>query len=147
MIIIFGVYPYTKLARTADIGESNYISFLTTSLPIQNHQGEQAAPYGEVAGYFDGDGETDDNESTHIIGHNPGAFNEMLKLKIGDEVTIVDWKKSKKIYVVYEIFEVDDSGIDREGINRWERIFDLKKESISLQTCIGEEWNRIVLAQ
>lgn len=146
ILLIIAIYPYTKFAHYVDTDESNTISFLTTSLPIENTQGSVEAPYGRVAGYFDGTGDADDNKSTHIIGHNPGAFNEVLELEVGDRIKIIDRHHHIKSYTVYKLYDINDEGTDHQGIDRWSQLFYMNEEGVSLQTCLDDQWNRIVLA-
>ncbi|HRM23482.1 MAG TPA: hypothetical protein PK061_02470 [Enterococcus aquimarinus] len=49
-------------------------------------------------------------------------------------------------YKVYSILTVNDEAYGENGKDYWSTIFNQKDEAISLQTCINNDWNLIVLA-
>lgn len=85
--------------------------------------------------------------STHIIGHNPGIFNGVLSLGVGSQVKVTDRNGQSRTYTVYALMDVNDYGYDSGGRYVWNSILGQAGESISLQTCINDDWNRMVLAR
>ena len=90
----------------------------------------------------------DDGLNTHFIGHNPGIFSHLFSLAIGDTVVVTDSNGTPSTYVVSSIFEVDDYGTDlATNENRIDYILDPgSEERITLQTCINQEFNLVVVA-
>lgn len=125
----------------------NQITFSGKTIPLVNSQGAKAAPNGNKAGYWRGNGKVDDNQTTHIIGHNPGAFASAFQLKNGSIIKMADANGKVRNYKVYAILTVNDNVYGRNGKDYWSTIFNQKGESISLQTCINDYWNLIILAK
>lgn len=135
------------VARTAPAMQPNTININGQWIGLEDSQGTAAAPYDGNAGYWMGSGSTTDGATTHIIGHNPGIFNTVLYLGIGSRITVVDRSGNARTYTVYALYDVNDAGNDRNGNALWGSILGQTGESISLQTCIDDYWNRMVLAR
>lgn len=133
--------------KAKTVVKKNEITFSGKTIPLVNSQGAAAAPKGNKAGYWRGNGKVNDKKSTHIIGHNPGSFAGMFKLKKGSTIKVVDSDGKTRNYKVYSILTVNDNVYGKNGKDYWSTIFNQKGESISLQTCINDYWNLIVLAK
>lgn len=136
----------TPVAPVTPVVTANTIDILGTVIPLVDCQGAGAAPEGYLGGYWQGSGDVNDGSSTHIIGHNPGAFSVILSLGVGSPVTVTDGNGNSRTYTVYSVMDVNDQGYDRSGNAQWESILAQGGESISLQTCLGDYWNRMILA-
>lgn len=130
-----------------DGNTSNTITIKGQVIGLEDAQGATSAPTDGNAGYWQGNGSTTDGQATHIIGHNPGIFNVVLSLQIGDQIKVVDRDGNSKVYTVYAASKVNDNGVDPDGTERWEGILSQQGESISLQTCIDDFWNYMVEAR
>lgn len=89
-----------------------------------------------------------DGLNTHFIGHNPGIFSVLFQLGGGEIITVTDGAGTPTDYVVSQIFQVDDYGT---GITDGQEYMDLLigtggGERITLQTCINDSVNLIVIA-
>lgn len=89
-----------------------------------------------------------DGLNTHFIGHNPGIFSVLFQLGGGETITVTDGAGTPTNYVVSQIFQVDDYGT---GITDGQEYMDLLigtggGERITLQTCINDSVNLIVIA-
>ncbi|MGM0172942.1 immunoglobulin-like domain-containing protein [Enterococcus sp. DIV0800] len=124
------------------------INFLGVTIPFVNCNGASAAP-NSGAGTWTGTGMVNDNAPTHFIGHNPGDFAPVMNITVGTPITIVDGQGNTRTYTVYEVLDVNDDGINAHDPNddTWARVIDAGGERISLQTCITDSMNRIVLAR
>ena len=124
------------------------VSFLGVTIPFSHTNGAESAP-ATGCGTWTGTGAVDDNAPTHFIGHNPGAFSSVMDITIGTPITVIDEQGHAKIYTVYEVLNVNDNGInaDNPSDDTWPRVIDDSGERISLQTCITDSVNRIVLAR
>lgn len=125
----------------------NQITIAGKVIPLIDSQGTASAPSGNRAGYWAGNGSTTDSLTTHIIGHNPGAFANVLSLKNGSVIKVTDRNGKSRNYTVYQILTVNASGYGKDGKDYWGIIFGQKGESISLQACIDSKWNMVVLAK
>lgn len=110
-------------------------------------QGASEAPYGELAAFWQGTGLTTDGLTTHIMGHNPGVFSCLLNVQIGTILSLTDGNGHRADYMVYDIMEVNDEAYDRQGVEQWDSILNQPGEAISLQTCLDEQWNLMILAR
>ncbi len=126
---------------------TNQISLGGNMIPLVNGQGLGEAPNGNVGAYWLGSGSTTDGTTTHIIGHNPGAFSAVMYLGVGSAITVWDASGNSRTYTVYQVLEVDDNSMDHQGVDRWNDMMNQAGESISVQTCIDDNWNRILLAK
>lgn len=124
------------------------VSFLGVTIPFIHDNGASSAP-ASGCGTWTGTGAVDDNCPTHFIGHNPGDFSPVMNLTMGSQITVVDDQGHSKTYTVYEVLNVNDDGTnaDNPADNTWSRVIDAGGERISLQTCITDTVNRIVLAR
>lgn len=124
------------------------VSFLGVTIPFIHDNGATSAP-ASGCGTWTGTGAVDDNCPTHFIGHNPGDFSPVMNLTIGSPITVVDDQGHSKTYTVYEVLNVNDDGTnaDNPADDTWSRVIDAGGERISLQTCITDTVNRIVLAR
>ena len=141
------VKPKVVAKTTAKGLPKNQITLAGKTISLVNSQGATAAPKGNAAGYWYGNGKVDDAKTTHIIGHNPGAFAGLFKLKKGSVIKITDSNGKVRNYKVYSILTVNDAAYGKNGKDYWSTIFNQKGEAISLQTCINNDWNLIVLAK
>lgn len=89
-----------------------------------------------------------DGINTHFIGHNPGIFSILFSLRIGSEVVVTDSSSTPSTYIVGNIFEVDDYGTNlTTNENYVDYILDPgTEERITLQTCINQDINLVVVA-
>lgn len=124
------------------------ISFLGQTIPFIHSNGAAAAP-ATGAGTWTGTGAVDDQQPTHFIGHNPGDFSDVMSITVGTPITVIDDNGHSKTYTVYEVLDVTDEGINANNAadNAWDRVIEAGGERISLQTCITDTVNRIVLAR
>lgn len=124
------------------------ISFLGQTIPFIQYNGALEAP-ATGAGTWIGTGAVDDQLPTHFIGHNPGDFSGVMGITVGTPITVVDSNGQSKTYTVYEVLDVADDGINANdpSDDTWARVIDAGGERISLQTCITDTINRIVLAR
>lgn len=124
------------------------ISFLGQTIPFIQCNGAPEAP-SAGAGTWTGTGAVDDQLPTHFIGHNPGDFAGVMNITVGTPITVVDGNGHAKTYVVYEVLDVADDGINANdpSDDTWARVIEAGGERISLQTCITDTVNRIVLAR
>ncbi|MBO1305373.1 sortase [Enterococcus sp. 669A] len=124
------------------------LSFLGTTIPFIASNGAAEAP-ASGAGTWTGTGAVNDGAPTHFIGHNPGDFSPVMNLTVGSPITVVDAAGNTKTYTVYEVLDVRDDGFNANNPadDTWFRVIDAGGERISLQTCITDTVNRVVLAQ
>lgn len=88
-----------------------------------------------------------DGMNTHIIGHNPGAFNALFSLGIGSTIEVSDASGQVSTYTVQNIVTVDDSAYGLDGTDYWDQITGTGGgERLTLQTCINDYQNLIVFA-
>lgn len=90
-----------------------------------------------------------DNMNTHFIGHNPGIFSALFSLNIGNQVIVTDANGTPTTYTVTTILEVDDYGYGvSDKVDYYDTILGTGGgERITLQTCITDTTNLIVIAQ
>ena len=132
--------PAQKVAST--------ISFLGVTIPFSHTNGADSAP-ANGCGTWTGTGAVDDNAPTHFIGHNPGDFSKVMDITVGTPITVLDDQGHSKTYTVYEVLDVNDDGTNAHDSSddTWQRVINDGGERISLQTCITDTVNRIVLAR
>ncbi|MGG5318109.1 sortase domain-containing protein [Enterococcus sp. AZ072] len=88
-----------------------------------------------------------DGMNTHIIGHNPGAFNALFSLGVGSTIEVSDASGQISTYTVQNIVTVDDSAYGVDGNDYWDQITGTGGgERLTLQTCINDFQNLIVFA-
>lgn len=88
-----------------------------------------------------------DGANTHFIGHNPGIFNVLFSVGVGEVIDISDSSNNLTTYTVSQIVTVNDSGVAADGTDYWDQITGSGGgERISLQTCINDDYNLIVFA-
>ncbi|EOH94337.1 class F sortase [Enterococcus pallens] len=88
-----------------------------------------------------------DGMNTHIIGHNPGAFNVLFSLGVGSTIEVSDASGQISTYTVQNIVTVDDSAYGLDGTDYWNQITGTGGgERLTLQTCINDFQNLIVFA-
>lgn len=88
-----------------------------------------------------------DGMNTHIIGHNPGAFNVLFSLGVGSTIEVSDASGQISTYTVQNIVTVDDSAYGLDGTDYWDQITGTGGgERLTLQTCINDFQNLIVFA-
>lgn len=89
-----------------------------------------------------------DGLNTHFIGHNTGAFSSLSSLGSGSQIVVTDANGTPTTYTVSSVFQVDDSGYGiSDGMDYWDTITGTGGgERITLQTCITDSTNLIVVA-
>ncbi|WP_314068168.1 sortase domain-bontaining protein [uncultured Vagococcus sp.] len=89
-----------------------------------------------------------DGANTHFIGHNPGIFGVLFSLGGGSQITVTDGAGTPTYYTVNQIFQVDDyaTGV-ADGQSYVDQIIGSGGgERITLQTCVNDDINLIVMA-
>ena len=89
-----------------------------------------------------------DGLNTHFIGHNPGVFNALFQVGIGNQITVTDAVGAPTNYTVNNIVQVDDYGVGvADGVAYIDQIAGTEGgERITLQTCVNESINLIIFA-
>ncbi len=90
-----------------------------------------------------------DGANTHFIGHNPGIFNVLFSLSTGSQIIVTDGSGTPTYYTVDQLFQVDDyaTGI-ADGQSYADDIIGTSGgERITLQTCVNDAVNLIVVAR
>lgn len=90
----------------------------------------------------------DDGLNTHIIAHNPGAFDVIFTLAIGSQFRISDANGKVTTYTVNEITQVDDEAYRlSDGADYWDKMIGTGGgERVTLQACINDIHNLVVFA-
>ena len=123
---------------------SSLICFLGEEVPYR--QGEPAditAPDGYASTWV-GTGCVSDNANTYFIGHNPGVFERVMDLEIGDKITVFDDDGASRTYYVFDTLFLPN------GSNYfvYEGRIAPTGETITLQTCTGDNQRvRCVMAR
>lgn len=104
-------------------------------------------PYGTVSTWGGAAAQSgSDGMNTHFIGHNPGIFSSIMGLGSGSQVVVTDGNGTATTYTVSTVLNVDDSA-HANGKNYWSLITGTGGgERVTLQTCINDSTNRIVIA-
>lgn len=89
-----------------------------------------------------------DGQNTHFIGHNPGIFSAVFSLAIGSQIIVTDVAGTPSTYVVQTQLQLDDYGNEiGSGTDYWDLVVGSGGgERITLQTCINEQTNLIMIA-
>lgn len=89
-----------------------------------------------------------DGMNTHFIGHNPGIFGALFSLGSGSQIVVTDGNGSPTVYTASTFLQVNDSAVGvSDGQNYWDLIIGTGGgERISLQTCINDTTNYVVIA-
>lgn len=89
-----------------------------------------------------------DGANTHFIGHNPGIFSILFSLGGGSEIIVTDGTGTPTSYYVNQIVQVDDyaTRVDNGQSFVEEIVGTGGGERITLQTCINDDINLIVMA-
>lgn len=89
-----------------------------------------------------------DGMNTHFIGHNPGIFSILFSIGVGNTIVTTDSTGQTATYIVNNILRVDDYANDLStNVNHWDLTVGTSGgERITLQTCISDTENLIVLA-
>ena len=120
------------------------VFFLGEEVPYR--QGEPAditAPDGYASTWV-GTGCVSDNANTYFIGHNPGVFERVMDLEIGDKITVFDDDGASRTYYVFDTLFLPN------GSNYfvYEGRIAPTGETITLQTCTGDNQRvRCVMAR
>ncbi|MEI5993251.1 immunoglobulin-like domain-containing protein [Candidatus Enterococcus mansonii] len=90
----------------------------------------------------------DDNQNTHFIGHNPGAFSIVFSLGVGSQIVVTDANGTPTTYTVRTLLQLDDYGTEvGTGTNYWDLTVGTGGgERITLQSCINDNINLFVIA-
>lgn len=89
-----------------------------------------------------------DGVNTHFIGHNPGIFNILFSVSGGNQIIVTDTSGTPTYYTVNQIFQVDDyaTGVV-DGQSYADQIIGSGGgERITLQTCVNDDINLIIMA-
>lgn len=126
-----------------------------SAIPYQNGgQGAgqsviDANPYGAISTWGGAASQSGtDGLNSHFIGHNPGIFSVLFSLGGGSQIIVTDGAGNPTTYTVRNIMRVNDSAVDiNNGTNYWDQITGTGGgERITLQTCIDDHTNLIVMA-
>lgn len=97
-----------------------------------------------TASTWGGTGDVNDDQNTYFIGHNPGVFNEVMNLQIGDEITVWDASGKKRTYYVFDTLTLPNAS----NYYTYEARIAPLGETITLQTCCADNKNvRCVMAR
>ncbi|NLB20421.1 MAG: sortase, partial [Clostridium sp.] len=90
-----------------------------------------------------------DGKNTHFIGHNPGAFDVLLRVSNGATIIVTDGNGNPTSYTVTKIFKVDDNAYNKsDGTNYYNYMVSTRGgEVITLQTCLSSDENLIIRAE
>lgn len=147
--------PPTPPAAAAPAYQPNSLYIAGAQIPYQNGgQGAGQAiidnnPYGTASTWGGAPIQAgNDGQNTHIIGHTPGLFSVLFSVGIGSTVVVTDSAGVPTTYVVNNILHLDDSGFELgTGADYWDvTVGTGGGERITLQTCISDTENLIVLA-
>ena len=97
---------------------SSLICFLGEEGPYR--QGEPAditAPDGYASTWV-GTGCVSDNANTYFIGHNPGVFERVMDLEIGDKITVFDDDGASRTYYVFDTLFLPNGSSTRAASRR-----------------------------
>ncbi|GFH40609.1 sortase domain-containing protein [Lactococcus insecticola] len=89
-----------------------------------------------------------DNRSTHFIGHNPGLFSILTKMKVGEKITVYDYKGQNRQYTVTKIVQIGDHAFSTTlpKTDYWPTIVQPgSREQVVLQTCLSKTVNLLVI--
>lgn len=106
-------------------------------------------PYGVISTWGGAASQSgSDGLNSHFIGHNPGIFSVLFSLGGGSQIIVTDGAGNPTTYTVRNILRVNDSATDiNNGTNYWDQITGTGGgERITLQTCIDDNTNLIVMA-
>lgn len=89
-----------------------------------------------------------DGQNTHIIAHNPGAFDVLFSLGAGSTIRISDGAGNVTTYTVRNITRVDHEAYGvSDGADYWDQMIGTGGgERVTLQTCIDDVHNLVVFA-
>lgn len=120
------------------------LHFLNEYVPfVQGTSDDTTAP-ARTASTWGGTGDVNDNQNTYFIGHNPGVFNEVMNLQIGDEITVWDASGKKRTYYVFDTLTLPNA----TNYYTYETRIAPLGETITLQTCCADNKNvRCVMAR
>lgn len=103
---------------------------------------KEAPPFTAAAWVSDGD--VTDGQNTYFIGHNPGVFNGVMDLELGDKIAVWDNKGRKRTYYVFDVLTLPN----KSNYFRYEGRIAPAGESITLQTCCADNLHvRCVMAR
>jgi hypothetical protein len=90
----------------------------------------------------------DDGQNTHFIGHNPGAFATIFSLGVGSQIVVTDANATPTTYTVRTLLQLNDYGEEvSTGKDYWDLTIGTGDgERITLQSCINDDVNLIVIA-
>lgn len=131
-------------------GTPNTVSFLGVSVPINTGLLETVSEAGisdpdpnretapeDSAGIYAGTNlSVLDGTGLFLVGDNPGPFEKVLELQLGDTVNLADGDGKARDFVIQEIFRVDPNGISLvdPSISYYNYITDMSSEKLILQT-------------
>lgn len=131
-------------------GTPNTVSFLGVTVPIYTgllgtvseegisdpNPNREVAPDDSAGIYAGTNLSVWDNSGVFLVGNNPGPFERVLELQVGDTVNLVDGDGKARDFVIQEIFRVDPNGISLvdPSISYYDYITDMSSEKLILQT-------------
>lgn len=141
----------TKLPNTAAKSTGKKATKRTSTLyfrdvyvPFIQGSPEDITAPSRTASTWGGTGDVSDNQNTYFIGHNPGVFNEVMNLQIGDEITVWDASGKKRTYYVFDTLTLPNAS----NYYTYEARIAPLGETITLQTCCADNKNvRCVMAR
>lgn len=95
------------------------------------------------AGIWRGSDSTTDGSWGYFVGHHPGSFDCVYNLAVGDTVAVWDSAGAGRTYTVTQAFDIPSTTLWEElqpGVSGY-------GESVVMQTCNGDDYYRIVIAQ
>lgn len=131
-----------SLSKKTPDQAADTINILGDTIPYVDAYGVSRAPE-HGAGVWLGDDLVDDGQMCYFVGHNPGDFHKVMKLKKGDPVTVSDDNGNVKTYIVHNAFVIPQTTYYEDIMDKVEG----HGESVVLQTCCGDNVHvRVVVA-
>jgi hypothetical protein len=131
------IYYKNDLIPYENVGEKNGQKWIDT------HRYESAATWSGQVKFNGADG-----LNTHFIGHNPGIFQKIMKMKIGEQILVTDENGTMTQYAIQKIAYVNHAGYEEETNTDLLPQITGKDggERITLQACYNDKINFIVFA-
>lgn len=156
---------YQEVTEPDDDTQSSPLASEPTWMPYTMYVGGIAIPYqnaGQASGQQVIDSQPNmiatwggaavqsgsDGANTHFIGHNPGIFSVLFSLSGGSQIVVTDESGTPTYYIVNQIVQVDDYAVGvADGQSYTDQILGSDGgERITLQTCVNDAINLIVIA-
>jgi hypothetical protein len=88
-----------------------------------------------------------DRKNTMIVAHNSGAFSPIVNLRVGNKITVTDYKGKTRNYKVKKVLTGNTRGWVGKKCYLGEICSSGERERITLQTCVGRNQRRWVIAE